>query len=74
MAQWVKDVAVSCGIGHRRSLDPTLLWLYSLAATDPILLLAWELPYAMGVALKRQKTKQNKKNKNETKPYLVYMG
>ena len=28
LAQWVKDVAfaMSCGVGHRRSLDPTLLW------------------------------------------------
>ena len=26
-AQWVKDqVAMSCGVGHRCILDPTLVW------------------------------------------------
>ena len=35
-----------------------VLWLwYSLAAIAPIQLLAWEPPYAVGVALKRQKIK-----------------
>jgi len=34
-------------------LDPALLWLWGrLAATTPVQLPAWELPYAMGVALK----------------------
>ena len=30
LAQWVKgsDVAVSCGVGHRRGSDPVLLWLW----------------------------------------------
>ena len=28
LAQWVKDPALSCGIGCRRSLDPVLLWLW----------------------------------------------
>ena len=31
-----------------------LLW-YRLAAVAPILSLAWEIPYAMGMALKGQK-------------------
>jgi len=45
---------MSCGVGHRRGSDPSLLWLWCrLAATAQIQLLAWELPYAMGVALKR---------------------
>ena len=26
-AQWVKDPAMSCGVGHRLSSDPALLWL-----------------------------------------------
>ena len=28
-AQWVKDpvLPVSCGVGHRHGLDPSLLWL-----------------------------------------------
>ena len=47
-------IAVSCGIGHRCSLDMTLLWLRqrlaAIALTGP---LAWEPPYA--VALKRPK-------------------
>ena len=37
------------------------LW-HRLAATAPIQLLAWELPYAEGVALKRQKKNKNKNN------------
>ena len=44
LAQWVKD--------------PTLLWLWCrLSATALICPLAWELPYAEGAALKRQKIK-----------------
>ena len=51
---------MSCGVGCRRGLDPTLLWLWrGLAATAPIRPLAWEPPYAMGVAL--EKTKQTNK-------------
>ena len=51
-------VAVSCGIGHRFGLDPMLLQLWCRpAATAPIQLLDWELPYATGAALKRQKKK-----------------
>ena len=46
---------MSCGVGHRGSLDLALLWLwYRPAATAPIRLLTWEPPYAAGVALKRQ--------------------
>ena len=53
-------VAVSYGVGHRLSWDPTLLWLLCrLAAVAPIQPLAWELPYAAGTALKkRQKIKK----------------
>ena len=40
-----------------------LLWLwYRLAAVAPIQPLAWEPPYAMGTALKRQKQKQKQNN------------
>ena len=36
------------------------MWLWcGLAATARIRPLAWELPYAMGVALEKTKTKQN---------------
>ena len=53
---------MSHGVGHRRGLDPTLLWLWRrLAATAPIRPLAWEPPYAVGAALeKAKKDKQDK--------------
>ena len=52
-----------CGVGRRCSLDPELLWLWcTAAAVAPIRLLAQELPDAMSVALKRQKTKTKQKN------------
>ena len=51
LAQWVKDLA--------------LLWLWHRpAATALIGPLAWEPPYATGVALRRQKKKKNKENKD----------
>ena len=50
---------MSYGIGHKCGLDPKLLWLWHrLVATDPIGPLAWESPYASGVALKRPKKKK----------------
>ena len=40
---------MSCGIGHRCGLDPSLLWLWCRrAAVALIRPLPWELPYAMG--------------------------
>ena len=55
-------VAMSYGVGRRRGLDAVLLWLWRrLAATAPIGPLAWEPPYAEGVALKRQTTTTIKK-------------
>jgi len=55
---WVKasGVAMSCREGYRCSLDLALLWLWHMsAAAAPIPLLAWELPYATGEALKIRK-------------------
>ena len=53
-------MAVSCSIGHRHGLDPVLLWLwYRPVAAALIQLLAWELPYAPGAALKTE-NKQTK--------------
>ena len=53
LAQWVKDLV--------------FLWLWHrLTAAALIQPLAWKLPYAMGVALKRQK-KKFKKSKGRTK-------
>ena len=53
--QWVKGsgVAVTCDVVHRLSSDLALLWLhYRSAAAALIQPLAWELPCAMGAALK----------------------
>ena len=50
----ISGLAVSCGVGHRHGSDPVLLWLWCRpAATALIRPLAWESPYAMGVALKK---------------------
>ena len=55
---------MSCGIGHRCSLDLTLLWLWCrLVATAPVGTLAWEPPHAVGMALKRQEDQKKKKKK-----------
>ena len=66
---------MSCGVDCRHGLDPELLWLCSrLAAVALIQPLAWELPYATGVALKKQKTKTTtttKKNKRH-QPDMIF--
>ena len=50
---------MSYGVAHRCGLDLVLLWLWHRpAATALIPSLAWEPPYASGVALNRQKTKK----------------
>jgi len=50
---------MSCGVGHRHSSDPQLLWLWCrLAAIAPIWPLAWELLYAAGVAQKGPKNQK----------------
>ena len=52
---------MNCGVGCRHASDPALLWLwYRLAAVAPIGPLAWEPPYAVGVALKKKKKKKKK--------------
>ena len=53
---------MSCGVGHRRGLDPMLLWLWcSMAAVALIQPLAREIPYATGAALQKKKKKKKKK-------------
>ena len=48
---------MSCGVGCRYGLDPALLWLWCrLAVVAPTGSLAWEHPYAAGLALKSRKT------------------
>ena len=59
LAQWVKDMALPCDVGRRRGLDLALLWLWrKLAATTLIRPLAWEPPYATGVAVEKTKKKK----------------
>ena len=54
---------MSCGVGRRRGSDAELLQLWRRpAAVAAIRPLAWEFPYAMGAALKRQNN-NNKINK-----------
>ena len=51
---------MSCGVGHRCGLDPTLLCLWCRpAAVTLIRPLVWESPNATGLALKN-KTKTEK--------------
>jgi len=57
---------MSCGAGHRHGSEPMLLCLWrGPAAIAPIRPLAWELPYATGTALKRQKTKKKKERNSQ---------
>ena len=67
-SQWVKgsSIAVSCSEGCKWGSDLALLWLwYRLTAAALIQTLAWELPYATGEALKRQKTKNQTKTQTK---------
>ena len=53
------SIAESCGMGCRCGLDLVLLCLWCIpAAIAPIGPLAWELPFAAGVALKRKKERK----------------
>ena len=63
LAQWVKDPALPSagGGGCRCGSDPTLLWLWHRpAAMALIRTLAWEPPYAVGVAQEMAKRQKNK--------------
>ena len=63
---------MSYGVGRRPGSDSELLWLWcrlaagcsSAALIRP---LAWELTYATGAVLKRQKKKKKKKTKKKKK-------
>ena len=62
---------MSCGVGCRHGLDPVLLWLWCRpAAAAPIQLLAWELPFAIAVAMKKKT--QNPNNLVLIQIHLVY--
>ena len=67
---------MSCAVGHRCSLDLALLW-HRLAATALTGLLAWEPPYAVGVAMKRPKKKKSRIKsiaKKEVPHSLAFVG
>ena len=58
---------MSYGVGLRCGSDLVWLWLwYRSEATTQIAPLAWELPYALGMALRPKK----KKDKDETNSCL----
>ena len=52
---WGSGISVGCGVGHRYSSDPVLLWRRPVAIA-PIEPLAWEPPYAASVSLKKKKS------------------
>ena len=59
--QWVKGsgIVMRCSVGRRYGLDTALLWL--LQRTEVVTMiqpLAWDLPYAVGLALKKKKKKK----------------
>ena len=57
---------MSCGVGHRCGSD--LVWLCLWCRPSAVALirpLAWELPHATGVALKRQKREKKKERKEK---------
>ena len=55
---------MSFGVGCRRGSDPMLLWPWCTpVATAPIRPLAWEPPYAMGMALEMAKSPPPPKKK-----------
>ena len=55
LAQWVKDPALPGAVVYVTDAVLALLWLWRrLTAAALIQPLAWELPYAAGVALKKK--------------------
>ena len=84
LPQWVKDLAMSCGMGHRHDSDPELLWLWHMPAAAALIPpLAQELSYAAGVAMKSKQTNKNLqteeykeniyKNRSNARPYLFHV-
>ena len=56
-------IAMSFSLGHRCGLDPALLWLWCKPAAAALIsnLIAWELPYPLGAALKIQRRRRRRK-------------
>ena len=74
--KWVKDpsVAMSYNVGHRRGSYLALQWLWrrpaDAAAVQP---LAWEIPFASGLALKRkEKERKGKKKIDQMRSYFLW--
>ena len=69
MAQWLTNPTnIHEDAGLIRVWSLALLWLWCRpAAVALILPLAWEPPYAIGAALKRQKTKKEEKKEKKKK-------
>ena len=68
MRIWVQPLASLSGLSFWCCCELwyRLLWLWCrLAATALIRPLAWDLPYAVGVALKSQKKEKRKKKRKE---------
>ena len=61
-------LAISCDVGRRFGSDLALLGLWHrLAATALIRPLAWEPPYATGLALKSPKKRKKEKKRERVK-------
>ena len=62
---------MNCNVGHRHGSDLVLLWLWwpRPVATALIWPLAWELPYAAVVSLKKEK-----KKKKQSYPIVTAIG
>ena len=57
-----------CGVVYRCGSDPTFLWLWCRPAVVALIRpLAWEPPCALGVALKSQKKKKERKKEASRK-------
>ena len=58
---------MSCGVGCRHGLDPTLLWLGCRPAAAALIQpLAWEQPYVTHAALKTKTKKQQQQQQQKT--------
>ena len=71
---------MSCGVGRRRGSDLALLWLWRRPMAAALILpLAWEPPYATGVALTKDRKKKlticlfthSDESKNEMKKVIT---
>ena len=66
---------MSCDVGRRCRLDPVLLRLWSRpVATVRIRPLAWEPPYAVGLALEKAKRQKINKQTNNFKNKQKFSG